>query len=231
MTQLNLGQDWEIAVDAPNNRLLVEYTPTATQFELNEDGTLKPLDGGVETDLLNGADLANASAGDSIKSNGDGTFSTSPSQAKTFVQDTEPTSPEDADLWLDTSVNPPSLTVYSVDSASFESVGADVPSTTSEISGQITNTYTVDVPADDFAFLDVFAHPIYINIQNNPESAEIELRDAGGNTLELTTGEDFYNYATAQTFEDIVIDNQGGSAFTFEIDVQEYLAPRHSHNI
>jgi len=84
MTQLNLGQDWEIAVDAPNNRLLVEYTPTTTQFELNEDGTLKPLDGGVDTDLLNGADLANASAGEIIQSDGDGTLSTAPPSTPSF---------------------------------------------------------------------------------------------------------------------------------------------------
>jgi len=57
MTTLNLGQDWELRADAANNRLLAEYTPNGTQFEMNEDGTLRPLNGGID---LGGADITNA---------------------------------------------------------------------------------------------------------------------------------------------------------------------------
>ena len=57
MTKLNLGQDWELRADAANNRLLAEYTPNGTQFEMNGDGTLRPLNGGID---LGGADITNA---------------------------------------------------------------------------------------------------------------------------------------------------------------------------
>jgi len=56
MTTLNLGQDWELRADAANNRLLAEYTPNEIQFEMNEDGTLRPLNGGID---LGGADITN----------------------------------------------------------------------------------------------------------------------------------------------------------------------------
>jgi len=53
-------------VDAANNRLLVEYTPNGTQYELNEDGTLKPLDGGID---LGGGDVTNVGALDTDELN------------------------------------------------------------------------------------------------------------------------------------------------------------------
>lgn len=50
---LKLGSDWEQTYDANNNRLLIEYTPNGNQFELNEDGTLKPLDGDIDLGGIN----------------------------------------------------------------------------------------------------------------------------------------------------------------------------------
>lgn len=45
MTTINLGTDWVLEVDSANNRLLYTYQPNGSQFELNENGDLIPLDG------------------------------------------------------------------------------------------------------------------------------------------------------------------------------------------
>lgn len=59
---LKLGDNWEQTYDADNDRLLIEYTPNGNQFELNEDGTLKPLDGDIDLDGVNS--ITNASSVD-----------------------------------------------------------------------------------------------------------------------------------------------------------------------
>jgi len=57
---LKIGDDWEQRYDANNNRLLIEYTPNGNQFELNEDGTLNPLDGDIDLGGVNS--ITNASS-------------------------------------------------------------------------------------------------------------------------------------------------------------------------
>lgn len=57
---LKIGDDWEQRYDANNNRLLIEYTPNGNQFELNEDGSLKPLDGDIDLGGVNS--ITNASS-------------------------------------------------------------------------------------------------------------------------------------------------------------------------
>jgi len=74
MTKLNLGQDWELRADAANNRLLAEYTPNGTQFEMNGDGTLRPLNGGID---LGGADITNAGSVSTNNADINGSFEAS----------------------------------------------------------------------------------------------------------------------------------------------------------
>lgn len=87
MSSLNIGQDWSIVTDAANNRLLVEYEPNGNRYALGEDGTLKPLDGGLDTDILNGADLANSASGEVPKSDGSGNLTMGPVQTEANVPD------------------------------------------------------------------------------------------------------------------------------------------------
>jgi len=63
MTTLNLGQDWKAEVDAPNNRLIIEYEPNGTQFEMNENGNLQPLNGDVLDEAGNALVNATEAAG------------------------------------------------------------------------------------------------------------------------------------------------------------------------